>query len=51
MVYICYTKILLAESNLNFYFVWKFASAWNSISHCKFFELIWFYIVLCLHTH
>jgi len=43
------TKILLAESNSNFYFVWKFASAWKSISHCKLFEVIWFYIVLCLH--
>ena len=47
--YTCYTKILLAESNLDFYFVRKFASAWKSISHCKLFEVIWFYIVLCLH--
>ena len=47
--YTCYTKILLAESNLNFYFVWKFASAWKYISHCKLFEVIWLYIVLCLH--
>ena len=47
--YICFTNILLAESNLNFYFVWKFASARQSISHCKLFEVIWFYIILCLH--
>jgi len=47
--YACYTKILLAESNLDFYFVWKFASAWKSISHCKLFEVFLFYIVLCLH--
>jgi len=47
--YTCYTKILVAESNLNFCFVWKFASAWKSISHCKLFEVIWFHIVLCLH--
>ena len=47
--YTCYTKILLAKSNLNFYFAWKFASPWKSISHCKLFEVIWFYIVLCLH--
>ena len=45
----CYTKISLAESNSNFYFVWKFASAWKSISHCKLFDVIWFYDVLCLH--
>jgi len=32
-----------------FHFVWKFASAWKSISHCKLFEVIWFYIALCLH--
>ena len=47
--YICFTNILLAESNLNFYFDWKFASAWKSISHCKLFEVIWLNIVLCLH--
>ena len=41
----CY---LLKEIQL-FHFVWKFASAWKSISHCKLFEVIWFYIVLCLH--
>ena len=46
--YTCYTKILLAESNSNFYFVWKFASAWKPISHCKLFEVIWFYTVLYL---
>ena len=32
-----------------FYFVWKFASARKYISHCKLFEVIWFYIVLCPH--
>jgi len=47
--YTCYTKVLLPESNSNFYFVWKFASAWKSISHCKLFEVIWFYTVLCPH--
>ena len=31
-----------------FSFVRKFASAWKSISHCKLFEVVWFYIVLCL---
>jgi len=31
-----------------FLFFWKFAYAWKSISHCKLFEVIWFYIVLCL---
>jgi len=45
-----YSNISLAESNFNFYFVWKFASAWNSISHCKLFDASWFYIVFCLHT-
>ena len=45
----CYTKILIAKSNLNFHFAWKFASPLKSISHCKLFEVIWFYIVLCLH--
>ena len=40
---------VFAESNLNFYFAWKFASPWKSISHCKLFEVIWMYIVLCLH--
>ena len=47
--YTYYTKISLAKSNLNFHFAWKFASPWKSISHCKLFEVIWFYIVLCLH--
>ena len=49
LYFIRYSNISLAESNLNFYFPWKFASAWKSISHCKLFEAIWFYIVLCLH--
>ena len=50
-----YTKILLHQNfacwkQLKFFhFVWKSASAWKSISHCKLFEVIWFYIVLCLH--
>ena len=38
--YTRYTKILLAESNLNFHFVWNFASAWKSISLWKLFEVI-----------
>ena len=32
-----------------FFIVWKIASAWKPISHCKLFEVIWFYIVFCLH--
>ena len=47
--YTCYTKILLAEAIEIFHCVWKFASAWKSIWHYKLFEVIWFYIVLCLH--
>jgi len=40
--YTCCRKILLAESNSNFSFCLE-------IPHCKLFEVIWFYIVLCLH--
>jgi len=36
-----------------FHFVWKFASAWKSISHYKWFEVIWFYtnIYPCSRLH
>jgi len=33
-------KALSTESKLNFCFVWKFASAWKSTSHCKLFEVM-----------
>jgi len=45
----CYTKTFCWKQIIFFIILWKFASAWMSVSHCKLFEFIWFYIVLCLH--
>ena len=42
-------KFYLLKANQIFHFVWKFASSWKPISHCKLFEVIWFYIAICLH--